>query len=92
MNDNDIIKNFYQKSLEYSDRMLMVERDKCKHAEAMYHRNQEHLDEVYDSLGILREELDSVRDKAKNYLIAMKNFNKLPFYKKIFYTFVFDDE
>lgn len=92
MNDNDIIKNFYQKSLEYSDRMLIVERDKCKSAEEMYNSCQRRLDELYEACSALAEERDELKNKAENFVSAMKKFNEMPFYKKIFYTFVFDDE
>lgn len=92
MNDNDIIKNFYQKSLEYSDRMLIVERDKCKSAEEMYNSCQQRIDELYEDCSDLAAERDELKNKAQNFVSAMKNFNKLPFYKKIFYTFVFDEQ
>lgn len=92
MNDIDVIKNFYQKSLEYSDRMLTFERDKCKSAEDMCHSCQERIDELYEACSDLAVERDEFKNKAQNLVSAMKNFNKMPFYKKIFYTFVFDDE
>lgn len=92
MNNIDVIKNFYQKSLEYSDRMLMVERDKCKSAEELYNSSQRRLDELYEACSDLADERDELKNKAQNFVNSMKEFNKLPFYKKIFYTFVFDDE
>lgn len=92
MSDIDIIKNFYQKSLEYIDRMLMVERDKCKSAEDMYNSSQRRIDELYEVCSALEEERDELKNKAQNFVSAMKKFNEMPFYKKIFYTFVFDDE
>ena len=92
MNDIDIIKNFYQKSLEYSDRMLIDERNKCKSAENMYNSCQRRIDELYEVCSDLAEERDELKNKAQNFISAMKKFNEMPFYKKIFYTFVFYDE
>ena len=90
--DDELIKEFYKKSLKYSDEMLHNERHKNKTLTDDISRCNQDAASLYEDLCNAYEEKRKIADKFTCMKEQIEIFNKLSWFKKIFYKFELDDE